>query len=104
MSSTSASNGSDDRSDLEGGEASVDAGSERGVRDLRNLTDQQKKIIALALVIHMIVAALTLRDLRRRPAAAVRGPKLLWGAWIRLNTTGSMAYWLFGRRRPSDPL
>ncbi len=103
MSSTSASNGSDDRSDLEAGEASVDAGSER-VRDLRNLTDQQKMIIAVALVVHMIVAALTLRDLRQRPAAAIRGPKLLWGAWIRLNTTGSMAYWLFARRRPSDPL
>jgi hypothetical protein len=29
----------------------------------------------------------------------VRGPKLFWRMWSSLNTTGSVAYWLVGRRR-----
>ena len=71
---------------------------------LGNLTDQQKKILALVLVVHVIVAMFTLRDLRRRPAAAVRGPKRLWRVWVTTNTTGTVAYWLFGRRRQVDQL
>ena len=68
MSSTSASNGSEDR----------DAGEDGGCRHGRwqprpgaaasaDLTDQQKKILAVVLVVHLIVARFTLRDLRRRP-------------------------------------
>ncbi len=63
------------------------------------LTDQQKKVLAVALVVHLIVLELTWRDLRRRPDAAVRGPKRFWRLAASLNTTGSVAYWLFGRRR-----
>jgi hypothetical protein len=66
------------------------------------LTETQKRILAVAIVVHAVIAVFTLRDLRRRPAAGVRGPKLLWGAWATLNTTGSLAYWLVGRR-PSGP-
>ena len=102
MSSTSASTGSDDRDvggDGDDRSARLDGGSRAGGGALANMTDQQKKIIAVALVIHVIVATFTLRDLRRRPAGAVRGPKRLWRTWATLNTTGSLAYWLFGRRR-----
>jgi hypothetical protein len=63
------------------------------------LTDQQKKVLAVALVLHVIVLTLTWRDLRRRPDAAVRGRKRLWRIAATMNTTGSLAYWLFGRRR-----
>ena len=63
------------------------------------MTDQQKKVLAVALVIHVIVLTLTWRDLRRRPDAAVRGRKRLWRFAATMNTTGSLAYWLFGRRR-----
>jgi len=64
-----------------------------------DLSDQQKKVIAVALVIHLILLALTWRDLGRRPAADVRGPKRFWRLAATMNTTGSLAYWLFGRRR-----
>lgn len=64
----------------------------------RRLTDRQKKILAVALVVHAILAILTWRDLRRRTAAGVRGPKWLWRAAATLNTSGSLLYWLFGRR------
>jgi len=71
MSSTSDSNGSDERDTGDDGSARLDGGTQAGGGGLANLTDQQKKIIAVALVIHVIVATFTLRDLRRRPAAAV---------------------------------
>jgi hypothetical protein len=63
------------------------------------LTDRQKKTIAVVLVVHLILVRLTWRDLRRRPDAGVRGPKRLWRLAASLNTTGCVAYWLFGRRR-----
>ncbi len=63
------------------------------------LTEKQKRILAVALVVHAVVVVFTLRDLRRRPAAAVRGPKWIWGLVATLNTSGSAAYWLVGRRR-----
>ncbi len=105
MSTPSASNGNDRNADEEpraGMDGATPGGSKSG--GLGNLTDQQKKILALVLVVHVIVATLTLRDLRRRPAAAVRGPKRLWRVWATMNTTGSVAYWLFGRRRQVDQL
>lgn len=64
----------------------------------RRLTERQKKILAVALVVHVVVATLTWWDLRRRPAAGVRGPKGLWRTAATLNTSGSLLYWLFGRR------
>jgi hypothetical protein len=66
-----------------------------------SLTEQQKKVILIVLVVHLIVAKLTWLDLRRRPDEAVRGPKRYWRLASTLNTTGSVAYWLFGRRTAS---
>jgi hypothetical protein len=71
-------------------------GERRGPFDLNT---QQKRILLVVLVVHMILARFTLRDLRHRPASAVRGPKRLWRVWATMNTTGSVAYWLVGRRR-----
>jgi len=74
----------------------VAVGGGRGPFDLNA---RQKRVLLVVLVVHVIVARFTLRDLRRRPAAAVRGPKRLWRVWATLNTTGSLAYWLVGRRK-----
>ena len=73
-------------------------GAGRGGGGPFDLNAQQKKVLIAVLVVHVIVARFTLRDLRRRPASAVRGPKRLWRVWATLNTTGSLAYWLVGRR------
>jgi hypothetical protein len=64
-----------------------------------DLSPQQKKIAVLAVVLNAIIASFTWRDLRRRPPELVRGPKFLWRLWSSLNTTGSVPYWLVGRRR-----
>jgi hypothetical protein len=62
------------------------------------MTEKQKRILAVALVLHVIILTFTWRDLSRRPAAAVRGKKAFWRLASLLNTSGSVTYWLFGRR------
>ena len=58
-----------------------------------------KLVIAIIAVVHLTALTLTWRDLRSRPARQVRGPKKAWQVASALNTSGSAAYWLFGRRR-----
>jgi hypothetical protein len=62
------------------------------------VTEKQKRVLIVALIIHVIMVSLTWRDLRRRPDAAVRGKKRMWQIASALNTSGSVTYWLFGRR------
>lgn len=62
------------------------------------MNERQKRILIVALVIHVIMLSLTWRDLSRRPAAGVRGKKGVWRVASLLNTSGSVTYWLFGRR------
>jgi hypothetical protein len=62
------------------------------------MTEKQKRILTVALVIHVIMLSLTWRDLSKRPADAVRGKKRMWRLASLLNTSGSVTYWLFGRR------
>ncbi|HSZ38297.1 MAG TPA: hypothetical protein VK773_14480 [Acidimicrobiales bacterium] len=62
------------------------------------MTEKQKRVLTVGLVIHVIMLSLTWRDLSRRPAAAVRGKKGMWRLASLLNTSGSVSYWLFGRR------
>lgn len=66
------------------------------------MTEKQKRILTVALVIHVIMLSLTWRDLSRREAAAVRGKKGVWRLASLLNTSGSVTYWLFGRRSLTD--
>jgi type VI protein secretion system component VasK len=67
------------------------------------VTHKQKRVLIVALIVHVIVLNLTWRDLRRRPASAVRGKKRMWRLASMANTSGSVAYWLFGRRRIPQP-
>ena len=55
--------------------------------------------LAVIAVVHVTVMALTWRDLRNRPSADVRGNKKAWRVASAMNTGGSAAYWIFGRRR-----
>lgn len=55
-------------------------------------------VLAYIAVVHIPAAVLTWRDLRERPAAQVRGDKRIWRVASVLNTSGSLTYWLLGRR------
>ena len=56
-------------------------------------------VLAYIAVVHVPVTAWTWRDIKARPDAQVRGSKPLWRVVSALNTGGSVAYWLLGRRR-----
>jgi hypothetical protein len=58
-----------------------------------------KLVVVGVLVVHSVVAAVTWRDLRSRPAERIRGPKRIWQIASAVNTLGSIAYWVVGRKR-----
>jgi CBS domain-containing protein len=64
-----------------------------------SLTPRQTRIVGAAVAVQLLVGLVTLRDISRRPADRVRGPKWLWRIVGGANTAGSAAYWLVGRRR-----
>ena len=49
-------------------------------------------------VAHLAITTLTWRDLQARPADGVRGGKRFWRFASAVNTSGSVAYWIVGRR------
>lgn len=57
------------------------------------------RLLAAIAVLHTAAAVLTWRDLRTRSARCVRGGKRIWRVASSVNTLGSVAYWLFGRRQ-----
>ncbi len=57
-----------------------------------------KLVLAAVAVVHVAFMALTWRDIRDRSARQVRGNKTIWRVASAVNTVGSAAYWLFGRR------
>lgn len=50
------------------------------------------------LAFEMVLIAATERDIQRRSADGVRGPKWLWRAVATQNVIGPAAYFRFGRR------
>jgi hypothetical protein len=59
---------------------------------------RRKRILAIVVPIQVALAALAWRDLGRRPASQVRGPKKFWRVFVTMNPGNSLAYWAFGRR------
>jgi hypothetical protein len=58
-------------------------------------------MIVVGVVLEAVVKVAALRDLKRRPADQVRGPKWLWGGVITVaNSAGLVpaAYFVLGRR------
>ena len=59
---------------------------------------RRRRILVVAVVaVWAVVTPWMWRDLRSRTADQVRGPRWLWWA-ASTNLTGSLAYWLVGRR------
>jgi hypothetical protein len=66
-----------------------------------DLSGWQRGLIVAVGSIEGLLKIAMLVDLRRRPADAVRGPKVAWAATSLLGTGGlaQIAYFVFGRRR-----
>jgi hypothetical protein len=58
-----------------------------------------KYVLSAMIVVHVVVVALTWRDIRNRRPEQVRGNKKFWRVVSALNTANAAVYWLVGRRR-----
>jgi hypothetical protein len=57
-----------------------------------------KPILLVLAVVHLLVTGAAWRDLARRRADQIRGPKALWRAVSAANTAGSIVYFVIGRK------
>jgi len=64
------------------------------------LSPLQRIGTAFATLIQFGLLLAALADLRRRPAAQIRGSKRLWTLVVFINWVGPISYFLFGRLRP----
>ncbi len=72
------------------------------MRRWNDLRERNRRLLLLGAPFEGFLKIVALVDLRRRPAAEVRGRKWVWGTGITLaNSVGvvPLAYFLFGRRR-----
>ena len=62
-----------------------------------DLTPLQQKAIVAGGAVEVVLTAVALRDLARRPASDVRGPKWLWVLAFVVQPFGPIAYLIRGR-------
>jgi hypothetical protein len=70
-----------------------------------DLSERNRRIIAVAAAVEAVLKVLMLADLKRRPAEQVKGSKRLWAVSTIVNSAGifPLAYFVFGRRRGIAP-
>ena len=68
-------------------------------RHWRDLSRGQQIAVLVGAAVQITLAVTAWRDLAKRPAATVNGPKRLWAAIIGINYAGPIAYFIVGRRR-----
>jgi hypothetical protein len=64
-----------------------------------DLTPTQQKAIIVVGAVEVVLTAVALVDLARRPRELVRGPKALWAVGTLVQPVGPIAYLALGRRR-----
>ena len=77
----------------------------RTKRRWADLDQSQQIAIAAGAVAELVLTAAAVLDLRRRPASAIRGGKVLWLLAFVVQPFGPLAYFSLGRRPGSgeDP-
>ena len=58
-----------------------------------------RRAVWALLAVELVLIAAAERDIQRRPADRIRGPKLLWRVVATQNLVGPAAYLVLGRRR-----
>jgi hypothetical protein len=74
-----------------------------GGRKWSDLTPRQRGAVVVLGAVEVVLTTIALRDLARRDAAEVRGPKLLWRAACLVQPFGPVSYLVLGRRRAETP-
>lgn len=68
----------------------------------KDLTPAQRGLVIGGAVVQITLLALAQRDLAKRPAEEVHGPKWLWRMVTMINFIGPLAYFCCGRRKAPD--
>ncbi|MGV9709822.1 hypothetical protein ACWDTI_04070 [Gordonia sp. NPDC003424] len=63
------------------------------------LPPRSRALIIVGAIIQFALQAVALRDLKKRPADQVKGPKKLWVAASFINYFGPIAYLVVGRKK-----
>jgi hypothetical protein len=63
-----------------------------------DLTPGQRKAAVIVGAAELVLTSIATADLKRRPAAEVRGPKVLWMLAFLVQPFGPIAYFTVGRR------
>ena len=72
--------------------------SGRRKKGWRDLSSTQQRAIVVGGALEVVMTAVVLRDLARRPRARVRRPKAVWVASCVVQPFGPLAYLALGRR------
>jgi hypothetical protein len=76
---------------------------EQSIRELvtlyQRLSPTAQRALWALVAFEAVLIGVAERDIQRRPAERIRGPKLLWRALATQNVIGPAAYYGFGRRR-----
>lgn len=67
-------------------------------KKLADLTPAQRRVVYVIGTAELIATAAALRDLARRPADKVKGPKAAWALACFVQPVGPLAYFTAGRR------
>ncbi|AZG46963.1 PLDc N-terminal domain-containing protein [Gordonia insulae] len=62
------------------------------------LPARSRASIIVGAIVQFILQGAALRDIKRRPAAQIKGPKPLWVGLSFVNYFGPIAYFVFGRK------
>jgi hypothetical protein len=73
--------------------------SQKLVDFYRGLSPAARAAVWVLLAFELVLIIAAQRDIQRRPAEAIRGPKLLWRVVATQNVVGPAAYFGLGRRR-----
>ena len=64
------------------------------------LSDRPRAALVVVGAVEVVLTAIALSDLARRPAAEVRGAKAVWASVCLVQPIGPVTYLAWGRRRP----
>jgi hypothetical protein len=68
-------------------------------RKWSDLSPAHQRVIIVGGVLEVVVTAVALRDIARRPDSEVRGSKVAWLSSFVVQPFGPLGYFVFGRRR-----
>jgi hypothetical protein len=70
----------------------------KSTKSWSDLTSSHKRAVYVMGALEVVVTAVALRDLAKRPAKDVRGPKAAWALMSFVQPVGPLAYFAIGRR------